>query len=43
MRYAPPSPPHSGIPGYDLFLVLFAGVASIIGIIFVSNKKKSKL
>lgn len=38
---APPSTP-PGIPGYDIFLVFFAGVASIIGIIFKSNKKKSK-
>lgn len=34
------SPPE--VPGYDAFLVLFAGVASIIGIIFMSSKKKIK-
>ena len=34
------SPPE--VPGYDVFLLLFAGVASIIGIIFMSSKKKIK-
>ena len=37
----PPSP-SLGIPGYEIFLVLFAGVASIIGIIYISNKRKIK-
>jgi len=30
----------SGIPGYDVFLLLFAGVASIIGIIYITKKRK---
>jgi len=38
---APTSTP-PGIPGYDAFLLLFAGVSSIIGIIFISTKKKIK-
>ncbi len=37
----PPSKP-SGIPGYDVFLVLFAGVASIIGMIYLTHKRKLK-
>jgi len=38
----PPTPTPSGIPGYDTILVIFAGVASIIGIIFIITKKKIK-
>jgi len=38
----PVSPVAPEIPGYDLFLVLFAGVASIIGILYVTYKKKIK-
>ncbi len=37
----PPSTP--GIPGYDIFLVLFAGVASIIGILYITNKRREKI
>jgi len=37
-----PSSLSTGIPGYDAFLVLFAGMSSIIGIIVISNKRKSK-
>lgn len=37
----PPTPPPE-ISGYDAFLLLFAGVSSIIGIIFISTKKKIK-
>lgn len=36
----PPSTP--GIPGYDILLVLFAGLASTIGIIYISYKRKIK-
>ncbi|MHA1671502.1 MAG: right-handed parallel beta-helix repeat-containing protein [Promethearchaeota archaeon] len=32
-----------GIPGYDIFLVLFTGVASIIGIIYIIHKKKLRI
>lgn len=34
-------PTPSGIPGYDVFLVLFGSMGFIIGIIFIINKKKS--
>ena len=36
----PPTP--SGIPGYDVFLVLLGTTGFIIGLIFIINKKKSK-
>jgi len=38
----PTTSPPPGIPGFDLFLILLASGASIIGIIIISNKKKSK-
>ncbi len=36
-----PSEP-SGIPGYDVLFVVFAGVVSIFGIIYLTNKRKLK-